>query len=151
MLFSVSYSQARCILREGVCPVLEISISYPSLRSVEKETCDLPASVVRFNQTYRTVAENLMLWAKDVPYKAVLADFAGAGPLAFYRFDRRMVTCTIEIAMPAGMDGFDTDSEPFMIPVTRNLRMHSRRGEMPEKSVAARDLWRWPDLTLGRK
>lgn len=151
MLFSVTYCQMRRVLREGACPVLEVTVSYPVLRGEGDENGELSASTVRFNEGYREMAEKLMEWAEDVPYKAALADFAAMGPSALYRFDRRMLTCAIEMAMPAGHDVLDTESEPLEMTVTRNLRLHSRRGETQEKAVSAIDLWRWPGLTLCRK
>ncbi len=141
---TITHCHARRTCRVGACPVLEVTVTYPALCSAAPDTEELPPSVTRFNEAYRTMAENLLEWAQGSLCEAAMADFNAAGAGAAYRFDRRMVVCNMTASCPASADNAEA---PCLI-VTRTLRMTSRRGEVPEKRLVASDLWRWPELTL---
>ena len=148
MLISLAYGQLRSIQRAGACPVLEITLSYPVLCAAEEGNEGLSDSVARFNETYRIIAENLMNWAKGVPYEAALADFATAGPSALYRFDRRMVVGEMNVTDPVNISVLQEGTAPAFLTVTRRLRVCSRRGKIQERVLTETDVWRWPELTL---
>ena len=135
---------AHRILRVGVCPVLEMTVTYPHLET------DAPASN-RFNETYRDLAESFMAWAETAPYEEAKAAFADLGASAPYRFDRRRLLCSMTAAVQ-GQVGVDKGERgPTYLAVTRTVRLLSRRGEVAERSVRAVDLWRWPELTAERR
>ena len=148
MLISLAYGQLRSIQRAGACPLLEIMLSYPILRTEGEEDAALPSSVARFNETYRSIAENLMNWAKGEPCEAALADFEAAGPSALYRFDRRMVVGDMNVTGPVNISVLQEGMAPAFLTVTRRLRVCSRRGEIQERALTETDVWRWPELTL---
>ena len=148
MLISLACGQLHSIQRAGACPVLEITLSYPILRTEEGENAAPSGSVARFNEAYRSIAENLMNWAKGEPREAALADFAAAGPSALYRFDRRMVIGEMNITDPVHISVLQEEFAPAFLTVTRRLRVCSRRGEIRERALVETDIWRWPALTL---
>ena len=140
--FSVSYQSLRRIHRVGASPVLEATVIYPVLGLLEGKESS-PATV-RFNDTYRSVAEKLMAWAMDAPARAAEEAFRCMGGSAPYSFDRRTVAC--EISVICKSDGFGAPSS--VLTVTRTLRISSRREEVAEQTLTALDEWDWPTLTL---
>ena len=143
-VFSFEECIERRLIREGACPILEIRVAYP--RTVCADTTEEEASsaVNRFNEAYRAMAENFLRWAQGAPAATAREDFLAAGVGAAYRFDRRVVACDMVAAYVQTEQG----APPTSLTVTRTVRVGSRRGEMPEKSLTAVDVWRLPELTL---
>ncbi len=131
---------ARRLLREGICPILEVTVTYPWLES------ETPAAA-RFNRAYRDAAESFLEWAEVTPYEEAKAAFASLGAAAPYRFDRRVLTCAMTAAFQDYPEGAEGEARPTRLTVTRAACLTSRRGEVPERRVAEVDLWRWPELT----
>ena len=96
-------------------------------------------AVLRFNQTYQTIAETWLAWTEGPLWETVAAEFAAAGATAAYRFERRRtsVLMTVETARPA---------DPALLAVTRAVTLDGPAGMT--RSRVYTDLWRWPDLTL---
>lgn len=138
-LWIVNHSRIRRIHRIGVCPVLEVEITYPRLDTDRSETGEVSPAVTRFNEAYRVMAENLLAFAEGGILTAAEADFTAAGETAAYRFDRRTVICD--------MIAVSDDSAPNGLVVTRTLRVGSRRGTIAEQRISAEDRWRLPELT----
>ena len=141
---TITHIRTHRILRAGVCPVLEWTVSYPCLCTTDGETCAGSPEAVRFNKAYQTIAEHLMVWIQGPLLESVMAEFEAAGSGAAYRFDRRLAVCDMTAAR-----SFDGGSEGGgYLMVTRTLHLSSRRGELEERKLIARDQWRWPELTL---
>ena len=141
---TVTYCHICRTCRVGACPVLEVTVTYPVLSLSIPDTETVSPAVTRFNEAYRTMAENLLAWAQGSVCEAATADFMAAGAGAAYRFDRRLVTCHMTAAFVPSKE----NAEVRYLVVTRPLCMTSRRGEVPERRLTATDLWRWPELTL---
>ena len=122
----------RRLVRAGACPVLEVTVTYPHIPDGES-----PAAA-RFNHTYRAMAEAFLAWADTLPAKEAKTAFADMGAAAPYRFDRRILTCNMSAVSKA----------PDRLAVIRSVTLKSRRGEMPERTVTATDLWRLPEWTV---
>jgi hypothetical protein len=122
----------RRLVRAGACPVLEVTVTYPHIPDGES-----PAAA-RFNHTYRAMAEAFLAWADTLPAEEAKTAFADMGAAAPYRFDRRILTCTMTAVSKA----------PDRLAVIRSVTLKSRRGEMPERSITASDLWRLPAWTV---
>ena len=134
---------ARRLCRAGTCPILEVNVSYPVLCLAEDGGEEMAPAAVRFNETYRTVADHLAEWAESTLFETVHGEFLAMGPGAAYRFDRRRMICDMTAEFISREDG-----EVSELIVTRRLRISSRRGEITEREVTATDRWRWPELTL---
>lgn len=122
----------RRLIRAGACPVLEVTVTYPHIPDGES-----PAAA-RFNHTYRAVAEAFLAWADTLPAEEAKTAFANMGAAAPYRFDRRILTCNMTAV----------SETPDRLAVIRSVTLKSRRGEMPERSITASDLWRLPEWTV---
>lgn len=140
---TLHHCHVRRLCRAGTCPLLEVTVSYPVLCPAEEGGESMAPAVVRFNETYRAMAEHLTEWAEGTLFEAVQGEFYAAGPGAAYRFDRRRMVCDMTADFSLHEDG-----EILELTVTRRLRMASRRGDVPEREVTATDRWRWPELTL---
>ena len=121
------------LTRVGTCAVLDVTVIYPHILD------DSPA-VTRFNDTYRAMAEAFLAWSETVPAEEARAAFAAMGASAPYRFDRRILTCT----MTASADA------PDCLTVTRAVTLKSRRGELTERVIHDADLWRLPAWTVAK-
>ena len=137
---AVCYCRQRRLHRVGSCPALETVVSYPVLCPVG----EMPeaGAVLRFNQTYQTIAETWLAWTEGPLWETVAAEFAAAGATAAYRFERRrasvlMTVETVETARPADL---------ALLAVTRAVTLGGPAGMT--RSRVYIDLWRWPDLTL---
>ena len=78
----------RRLTRVGVCAVLEVTVTYPHIPH------ESPAAA-RFNEAYRSMAESFLAWADTAPAEEARASFAAMGSTAPYRFDRRILTCSM--------------------------------------------------------
>lgn len=125
---------ARRLTRVGNCVILEVTAAYPHIPDA-----DSPA-VTRFNDTYRAMAEAFLGWSETVPAEEARAAFAAMGASAPYRFDRRILTCTMTASAKA----------PDRLTVTRAVTLKSRRGELTERVIRDADLWRLPAWTVVR-
>jgi hypothetical protein len=122
----------RRLVRAGACPVLEVTVTYPHIPDGD------PPAAARFNHTYRAMAEAFLAWADTLPAEEAKTAFANMGAAAPYRFDRRILTCTMSAV----------SETPDRLAVIRSVTLKSRRGEMPERTVTATDLWRLPEWTV---
>ena len=122
------------LTRVGACAVLEVTVTYPHIPDEE-----IPA-VARFNHTYRAMAEAFLAWADTAPAEEARAAFAAMGASAPYRFDRRILTCTMTASAEA----------PDRLTVTRAVTLKSRRGELTERVIRDADLWRLPAWTVAK-
>lgn len=123
---------ARRLTRAGNCVILEVTAAYPHIPDA-----DSPA-VTRFNDTYRAMAEAFLAWADTAPAEEARAAFAAMGAAAPYRFDRRILTCTMTASAEV----------PDRLTVTRTVTLKSRRGELTERVIRDADLWRLPAWTV---
>ena len=135
--FSVQSCAERRLVRVGACPILEVTVTYPRIPDGTSPT------VIRFNETYRAMAEGFLAWAEATPAEEAKAAFAAMGSAAPYRFDRRILTCDMTASIES----------PARLTVTRNVTLKSRRGELAERTVTAADRWRLPEMTtrVGRR
>lgn len=140
---TLHHCHVRRLCRAGTCPILEVTVSYPVLCPEEDGGEEMAPAAVRFNETYRAMAEHLAEWAEGALFEVVQGEFYAAGPGAAYRFDRRRMICDMTADFSLHEDG-----EILELIVTRRLRISSRRGEITEREVTATDRWRWPELTL---
>ena len=120
----------RRLTRVGVCAVLEVTVTYPHIPH------ESPAAA-RFNEAYRSMAESFLAWADTAPAEEARASFAAMGSTAPYRFDRRILTCSMTAEILS----------PRLLTVTRTVTLKSRRGELTERRITAVDGWRIPGLT----
>ena len=125
------------IHRVGACPVLELTVTYPRIGIADGEAS---SAVERFNEAYRTMAENWLAWAESVLLSEANEAFAAEGAGASYRFERRVAVCQ--------MSASELPAEGECLTVTRTLRLTTRRGGQGEKRRSGGDRWRWPSLTL---
>ena len=139
--FEISSASMHRILRVGSCPVLEVRITYPRLTATEEGS--IPA-LQRFNETYRRVAEGMMIWAEGAPATRVEEAFLAEGEGAAYRFPRRVLTCTVSAVCDAEGDGARA------LRVTRVLSFRRGRGE-ERVLLEDVDVWRLSSLTLREK
>ena len=133
----------RRIHRLGACPVLEVTVTYPAWIADRGE---LSPAAERFNTAYRTMAEHLLAWAEETVLPTVIEAFAAEGATAAYRFDRRLLTCTMQ-----GELGGALSDESRRLTVTRELRLTRRRDTSAAKASRTTDSWLWPELTLARR
>lgn len=133
---SLTHLCERRLIRVGACPVLEITVTYPTL-SGEDPAC--PVEV--FNSAYRRMTEAFLYWGETAFGELAANDFAEAGPGAGYRFDRRVLVCRMEADMAEEGDG-------SRIRVTRSVWSGTRRTGQGTVLPEAVDLWRLPELTL---
>ena len=124
------------LIRKGAVPILEVTISYPRLE-MEGETA---GSVLRFNQAYEAMTEAFMDWADGVLAKEASEAYAAMGMTAAYRFDRRLLVCSMQ-AEPLS-------PESSALVIHRTVTYSSRRGTVGRNSRYGEDLWRLPSLTL---
>ena len=120
----------RRLTRVGVCAVLEVTVTYPHIPH------ESPAAA-RFNEAYRSMAESFLAWADTAPAEEARASFAAMGSAAPYRFDRRILTCSMTAEALSQR----------LLTVTRTVTLKSRRGELTERRITAVDGWRIPELT----
>ena len=120
----------RRLTRVGVCAVLEVTVPYPHIPH------ESPAAA-RFNEAYRSMAESFLAWADTAPAEEARASFAAMGSAAPYRFDRRILTCSMTAEALSQR----------LLTVTRTVTLKSRRGELTEQKITAVDGWRIPELT----
>lgn len=120
----------RRLTRVGVCAVLEVTVTYPHIPH------ESPAAA-RFNEAYRSMAESFLAWADTAPAEEARASFAAMGSAAPYRFDRRILTCSMTAEILS----------PRLLTVTRAVTLKSRRGELTERKITTVDGWRIPELT----
>ena len=120
----------RRLTRVGVCAVLEVTVTYPHI------PLESPAAA-RFNEAYRSMAESFLAWADTSPAEEARASFAAMGSAAPYRFDRRILTCSMTAEALSQR----------LLTVTRTVTLKSRRGELTEQKITAVDGWRIPELT----
>lgn len=120
----------RRLTRVGVCAVLEVTVTYPHIPH------ESPAAA-RFNEAYRSMAESFLAWADTAPAEEARASFAAMGSAAPYRFDRRILTCSMTAEALSQR----------LLTVTRTVTLKSRRGELTEQKITAVDGWRIPELT----
>ena len=120
----------RRLTRAGVCAVLEVTVTYPHIPH------ESPAAA-RFNEAYRSMAESFLAWADTAPAEEARASFAAMGSAAPYRFDRRILTCSMTAEALSQR----------LLTVTRTVTLKSRRGELTEQKITAVDGWRIPELT----
>ena len=124
------------LIRKGAVPILEVTVSYPRLE-MEGETA---GSVLRFNQAYEAMTEAFMDWADGVLAKEAAEAYAAMGASAAYRFDRRLLVCSMRAEVrPDPADG---------LAVRRAVTYSSRRGTVGRNSRYGEDIWRLPSLTL---
>lgn len=123
----------RRLTRVGACVVLEVTVTYPHIP-------DGSPAAARFNEAYRSIAERFLSWSDTAPAEEARAAYTALGSAAPYRFDRRILTCDMTVALPS----------PDRLTVTRTATLKSRRGELAERTVAATDAWRFPELTAVR-
>lgn len=123
--------------RVGACPVLEAAVTYPHIPE------DASPAVIRFNDAYRTAAENFLAWAEEIPAEAAKTAFAALGSAAPYRFDRRLLSCTMMPAPAAAEESGETE-----LRILRTVTSSSRRGGISPVTLTAADRWRLPELTL---
>ena len=124
------------LIRQGAVPVLEVTVCYPRLE-MEGETA---GSVLRFNQAYEAVTEAFMDWADGVLAKEASEAYAAMGMTAAYRFDRRLLTCSMQ-AEPL-------PPESSALVIHRTVTYTSRRGTVDLCSRQGTEIWRMPSLTL---
>ena len=138
---TITHRTLRRIFREGVCPILEVTCSYPCLggSSDSEEGEPLAPEAVRFNDAYGRMAEGFLRWVEGEPLEAARLAFREAGSRAVHSFDRRTVACDMTAALP---------EKAGELWVTRRLRTGSRRGGAVERERIETDVWRWPELTL---
>ena len=127
---SVETLTDRRLTRVGACAVLEVTVTYPHI------PLESPAAA-RFNEAYRSMAESFLAWADTAPAEEARASFAAMGSTAPYRFDRRILTCSMTAEILS----------PRLLTVTRAVTLKSRRGELTERRITAVDGWRLPELT----
>ena len=140
---TLTHYQLRRTHRTGACPILDITVTYPGLCVANGAAGEVPPRALRFNETYRAMAERLVEWGADALCARAEADFLAAGAGAVYCFDRRLAVCD----MTANFFSDEKEAVSELI-VTRTLRLTSRRGGVGESALTATDRWRWPDLTL---
>ncbi len=134
----ITHCQLHRIFRVGICPVLEVSVTYPRLQADCPEEA-LPLAVARFNRAYLRMAEGILTWSGGALLSSVEDAFREAGTAASFRFDRRVVDCRMTVE--AGETG------RYLL-VTRTLSVGSRRGSIPVQSRKGMDRWRNPGLVL---
>ena len=132
---SISHTQETRLYRVGATPVLEVTVTYPTLPAPS------PAAQ-RFNEAYRAMAEAFFAWAESTPAAEAAAAFC-AMERAAYTFDRRLITCTMTAEPPR--EGADPHGE---LRVTRTVIASTRRGTLPERRRSSTERWRTDDLTL---
>ena len=128
----------RRIYRVGICPVLEVSITYPRLLADCPDEA-LPFAVARFNHAYLRMAEGILTWSGGTLLTSVEDAFREAGAAASYGFDRRVVDCRMTA---------EAEDEAGHLLVTRTISVGSRRGSIPVQRREGRDLWCCPELVL---
>jgi hypothetical protein len=134
---TVRHSTERRKVFVGACPVLEITVTYPVLEAGGDDV-----ATETFNEGYRRMAEAFLSWGEKALGERVTEEFNAAGAGAAFRFDRRLLICSMEGEI-IGEDRRET------LRVRRNLRLTSRRGSVEERLLPeARDDWRLPELTL---
>ena len=145
---TITHRTLRRTFREGACPILEVTCSYPCLgvesalgEAVQgpEEGKSLLPEVARFNEAYGRMAEDFLRWAGGEPLETAQCAFWAAGPSAVHSFDRRTVACDMAASLSEKMGE---------LWVTRCLRTGSRRGGAVERERIETDVWRWPELTL---
>jgi hypothetical protein len=99
--------------------------------------------VTAFNQAYEAMAEAFLLWADRVLGTEAAEAYAAMGISAAYRFDRRLLICsmTAESVHPGNS----------VLTVCRHVTYTSRRGEVGVHKRDGTDVWRLPSLTLCRE
>ena len=129
------HSRIHRVYRRGVCPVLEVTVTYPVL-----DTCgETPSSaILRFNEAYRAMAEGYLSWAEGDLLERVTEEFETAGVGAVYRFDRRRAACS----MVASVSPFP---QAHLL-VARTVSLEGLGGR--SSTQVSEDTWRRPDLTL---
>lgn len=126
------------LIRVGACPVLEITVTYPALEGDGPEE-----AVAAFNDGYRRMAEAFLYWGEHALGERVAGELEAEGAGAAFRFDRRLLICTMEGQI------LEEDGRTILR-VRRNLRLTSRRGSVEEHALpTAEDIWRIPELTIG--
>jgi hypothetical protein len=121
----------RRLVRAGTCVILEVTVTYPHIPDADSPT------TARFNEAYRSMAESFLAWADTAPAEEARASFAAMGSTAPYRFDRRILTCSMTAEALSQR----------LLTVTRTVTLKSRRGELTERTITAVDGWRIPELT----
>ena len=124
------------LIRQGAVPVLEVTVCYPCLTR-EGEAV---GAILYFNQAYEAVAEAFMLWAERVVGTEASEAYAAMGMTAAYRFDRRLLTCSMQ-AEPLS-------PESSALVIHRTVTYTSRRGTVDLCSRQGTEIWRMPSLTL---
>ena len=123
------------LIRQGAVPVLEVTVCYPCLtREGEADR-----KILCFNQAYEAMAEAFLLWAERVVGPEAAEDYA-MGASAAYRFDRRLLVCSMKAELLSA-----PDSE---LAVRRAVTYSSRRGTVARHSRYGEEIWRLPSLTL---
>ena len=123
------------LIRKGAVPVLEVTICYPRLEGGETDD-----RILRFNQAYEAMATAFLAWAEDVLTKEVSEAYSAMGVSAAYRFDRRLLTCSMQADSPS--------PESATLAVRRTVTYTSRRGTVGLYNRHGTELWRVPSLTL---
>lgn len=128
-------------VRVGACPVLSVRVRYPQLIRREgyvgaaAEPTD--AAVARFNDTYRTAAEQFMAWGLGTPTVKATAAFEAMGVDAVYRFARWELTMD---ATPV----WDGDSTFLRVKTTAVWQVRREADARGERQLT--DVWHWPSL-----
>lgn len=124
------------LIRQGAVPVLEVTVCYPRLECEG----DGGRGVTAFNQAYEAMAEAFWLWADRVLGTEAAEAYTAMGISAAYRFDRRLLICS--------MTAEPVHPEDSMLTVCRRVTYTSRRGEVGVHRRDGMDVWRLPSLTL---
>ena len=122
---------ARRLTRAGNCVILEVTAVYPHIPDA-----DSPA-VTRFNDTYRTAAEQFMAWGLGTPTVRATAAFEAMGVDAVYRFARWELTMD---ATPV----WDGDSTFLRVKTTAVWQVRREADARGERQLT--DVWHWPSL-----
>ena len=125
------------LYRSGICPVLEVTVTYPVLEPLGREPS--PA-VTRFNEAYRALAEGWMAWGEGILAVRAKQAFSEGGAGAAYRFERWRATCHMTVSLP--------DEGDRSLTVTRTVRLCG--GGIPPVEALAADNWRGADLSFSR-
>lgn len=152
----VTHHTRRHLERVGTTTVLEAVATYPQIRVIDTEqenegmaahepTPSKPpkppapayfGDVATFNDTYRTLADTYLTWAKDAPARQAAADFEAAGRDAAYTFDRRLLTCRMEVTVTKA------DKNGLALAVSRQVTRSTRRGSIPPAEWTGQEIWR---------
>jgi hypothetical protein len=124
------------LIRQGAVPVLEVTVCYPRLECEG----DGGRGVTAFNQAYEAMAEAFLLWADRVLGTEASEAYAAMGISAAYRFDRRLLVCSMRAEFLPAPD--------FALAVRRAVTYSSRRGTVAPHSRNGEEIWRLPSLTL---